>query len=101
MIFLFGLVIVPEESVVQPKLQDDGDERQRYGEERQDSELIRFQVPRVDRHQKEPDRPVGYAANSEDQRVLDRLLYLFVDRKPLPRICRRSSTISQKHKNKN
>ena len=84
MILFFGLVIVPEERVVQTKLQDQRDQRQRDGEKRQDSELIRPQVPGIDGHQKQPNRAVSDAAYSKDQRVLDRLLYLLVDRNPLP-----------------
>jgi hypothetical protein len=46
--------------------------------------LIRPQMPCIDRHQKEPNRAVSDAAYPKDQRVLDRLLYLLVVRKPLP-----------------
>ena len=84
MVLFFSVIIVSKERVVQAKLQDKRHQRQRDREKRQDPELIRSQVPRIDGHQKKSDRAVGDAAYSEDQRVLDRLLYLLVDRRPLP-----------------
>ena len=77
---VIGLVIVPEECVIEPKLQNDGDKRQRDGEQRQHAEVTRVQFTRIDGHQHEPERAVYHASDAEDQRVLNCFLDLVVYR---------------------
>ena len=77
---VIGLVVVPEKCVIEPKLQDDGDKRQRDCEQRQHAKVTRVQCTRVDGHQHEPERAVDHASDAEDQRVLNSLLDLVVYR---------------------
>ena len=77
---VIGLVVVPEECVIEPKLQNDCDKRQRNGEQRQHAEVSRVQFTRIDGHQHEPESAVDHASDAEDQRVLNRFFDLVVYR---------------------
>ena len=66
--------------MVESELEDNRDERQRDRQQRQHAELGGAQVARVERDQHQPEGAVDDAADAEDQRVLDRLFDLAVDR---------------------
>ena len=84
MLRVFGVVIVAEESLIEAELQDYGDERECYGQERQDAEFFGREVARIHGHQHKPERAVDHAPYSEYERVLDGLFYLAVNRNGYP-----------------
>ena len=77
---VIGLVVVPEECVIEPKLQNNRYKRQRDGEQCQHTEVARVQLPRINGHKDEPKRAVDHASDAEDQRVLNCLFDLVVYR---------------------
>src|SRR5436305_3836794 len=81
---VFAVIIMAKESVIETELQSDGDERQGDRQQRQHAELGGAQVARVERHEHQAEGAVDDAADAEDQRVLDGLFDLAVDRNGLP-----------------
>src|SRR5689334_24210769 len=77
---VFAVVIMAEESLIETELQDDGDQRQGNRQQRQHAEFGGAQITRVKRHEHQPKGAVDETANAEDQRMLDRLLDLAVNR---------------------
>ena len=82
--FVLRLIIVTKESLVETKLQNDRHESQRRGQQRKHAKLARSQVFPIDRDQHQPERAVDQAADAKDQRVLDGLFDLVVNRSLLP-----------------
>ena len=77
---IVSLVVVPEECVIEPKLQKNRDKRKRDGKQRQNSESAGRQLAGIDWHQNETERTVDQAADSEDQRMLNCFFDLVVYR---------------------
>jgi hypothetical protein len=77
---IFAVVIMAEESVIEAELQNDGDERQGDRQQRQHAELGGAQIARIERHEHQPEGAVDEAADAEDQRMLDGLFDLAVNR---------------------
>ena len=75
---------MPEERVVEPELQEDRYQSQRYSQQRKYAELAGAKVTPVDRHKKESESAVDHAADAEDQRVLYCLFDSAVDRDLTP-----------------
>src|SRR2546425_7915556 len=91
---VIGLIVMPEECVIEPGLQNDRHQRQRNGEQRQNAERARRQMTRIDGDQHQPERAVDHAADSEDQRMLNRLFDLVVYRGRYSRLRRTADRIS-------
>ena len=77
---VFSLIVVPEERVIEPELENQCQQRQRNRKQRQDSEFARAQITSVNGHQHQPERTVDHAPDAEDQRMFNRLCDLVVYR---------------------
>src|SRR5262249_28217306 len=83
MFAIFGLIIMTKECVIEPKAQRDRRERERDCQQRQQTQLARGQLPRIQRNQKESKGAADGAPNAKAERVFERFFYRAVDRDQL------------------